>query len=140
MLVVVIACPILQFGFGIESTPATVIAQIAAIVVCLLLNIRRGFHKRLAKTLTNGCVQCSVPLLMVCAIVGYSTLISNTAFFTAAMDAIGNLNVSPYVMVVIGTALFAALSADSMGGSPVLWAQWARRRSPQGPTPAWSTA
>ncbi len=116
LLVVVIACPILQFGFGIESTPATVIAQIAAIVVCLLLNIRRGFHKRLAKTLTNGCVQCSVPLLMVCAIVGYSTLISNTAFFTAAMDAIGNLNVSPYVMVVIGTALFAALSADSMGG------------------------
>ena len=53
---------------------------------------------------------------MVCSIVGYSTLISNTAFFNAAMDAIGSMNVSPYVMVVIGTALFAALSADSMGG------------------------
>ena len=116
LLVVIIACPVLQFALGFESTPATVIAQTAAIVACLLLNIRRGFHKHLAKTLTNGCVQCSVPLLMVCAIVGYSTLISNTSFFTAAMDAIGKLNVSPYVTVVIGTALFAALSADSMGG------------------------
>ena len=116
LLVVVALCPILQFGFSFESTPATVIAQTAAMVVCLLLNIRRGFHKRLAKTLTNGCVQCAVPLLMVCAIVGYSTLISNTSFFTAALDAIGSMNVSPYIMVVIGTALFAALSADSMGG------------------------
>ena len=33
LLVVVIVCPVLQFGFQIESTPATVIAQIAAIVV-----------------------------------------------------------------------------------------------------------
>ena len=87
LLVVVALCPILQFGFSFESTPATVIAQTAAMVVCLLLNIRRGFHKRLAKTLTNGCVQCAVPLLMVCAIVGYS-IIRISIFFTAALDAI----------------------------------------------------
>lgn len=116
LLVVVIACPILQFGVGLDSTPATVVAQTLAILTCVLVNARRGFHKRLAGTLTNGCMQCAVPLLMVCAIVGYSTLISNTAFFSAAMEAIGNMNISPYVMVVIGTALFAALSADSMGG------------------------
>lgn len=116
LIVVVAGCPFLQFALGFDSTPATVIAQTAAIVVCVLLNIKRGFHKRLAGCITNGCIQCSVPLLAVCAIVGYSTLVSNTAFFSAAMEAIGNLNVSPYVMVVIGTALFAALSADSMGG------------------------
>ena len=32
------------------------------------------------------------------------------------MDKISTLNMNPYVMVVVGTALFAALSADSMGG------------------------
>ena len=51
-----------------------------------------------------------------CAIVGYSTLVSNTAFFNAAMGTISNMSTSPYIMVVVGTALFAALSADSMGG------------------------
>ena len=116
LLVVVLGCPFLQFVLKFDSTPATVIAQTVAILVCLLLNIKRGFHKRLAATITNGCLQCAVPLLSVCAIVGYSTLVSNTAFFTKAMDAIGNMNASPYIMVVIGTALFAALSADSMGG------------------------
>ena len=116
LVVVVAGCPILQFVFGFESTPATVIAQTAAILVCLLLNIKRGFHKRLAASITNGCIQTAVPLLSVCAIVGYSTLISNTAFFNAAMGAISNMNASPYIMVVVGTALFAALSADSMGG------------------------
>jgi H+/gluconate symporter-like permease len=116
LLVVVAGCPFLQFALKFDSTPATVIAQTVAILVCLLLNIKRGFHKRLAATITNGCIQCAVPLLSVCAIVGYSTLVSNTAFFTKAMDAIGNMNASPYIMVVIGTALFAALSADSMGG------------------------
>ena len=35
---------------------------------------------------------------------------------SAAMGAISNMNASPYIMVVVGTALFAALSADSMGG------------------------
>ena len=116
LLVVVVGCPFLQFALKFASTPATVIAQTAAILVCLLLNIKRGFHKRLAATITNGCVQCSVPLLSVCAIVGYSTLVSNTAFFNKAMDAISGMNASPYIMVVVGTALFAALSADSMGG------------------------
>ena len=116
LLVVVLGCPFLQFVLKFESTPATVIAQTAAILVCLLLNIKRGFHKRLAATITNGCVQCSVPLLSVCAIVGYSTLVSSTAFFNKAMDAISGMNASPYIMVVVGTALFAALSADSMGG------------------------
>jgi H+/gluconate symporter-like permease len=115
LLVVVIGCPILQFVCNFDSTPSAVIAQTAAIIVCTLINARRGFVKRLASTITNGCIQCTVSLLSVCAIVGYSTLISNTAFFSAAMDAIGKLSVSPYVMVVLGTALFAALCADGMG-------------------------
>lgn len=116
LIVVVAGCAILQFGIGLASTPATVVAQILAIVICILLNIKRNFHKRLASCITNGCVQTGMPLLAVCAIVGYVTLISNTTFFSAAMDAIGGMNIHPYVMVVIGTALFSALSADSMGG------------------------
>ena len=116
LLVVVAGCPFLQFALKFESTPATVIAQTAAILVCVLLNIKRGFHKRLAGVITNGCLQCSMPLLSVCAIVGYSTLVSSTAVFNKAMDAISSMNASPYIMVVVGTALFAALSADSMGG------------------------
>ncbi len=116
LLVVVFGCLILQFGLHLESTPATVLAQVAAIVVCVALNAKRSFHKKLGKTLTNGCVQTAVPLLMVCAIVGYASLISSTPFFSAAMNAIGSMNIHPYIMVVVGTALFAALSADSMGG------------------------
>ena len=116
LLVVIVGCPFLQFALKFASTPATVIAQAAAILVCVLLNIKRGFHKRLAGAVTNGCLQSSMPLLSVCAIVGYSTLVSNTAFFNAAMGTISNMSTSPYIMVVVGTALFAALSADSMGG------------------------
>ena len=116
LLVVIVGCPVLQFALKFASTPATVIAQAAAILVCVLLNIKRGFHKRLAGAVTNGCLQSSMPLLSVCAIVGYSTLVSNTAFFNAAMGTISNMSTSPYIMVVVGTALFAALSADSMGG------------------------
>ena len=47
LLVVVLGCVILQFGAGLDSTPATCVAQTAAIVVCILLNVRRGFLKKL---------------------------------------------------------------------------------------------
>ena len=116
LVIVVAGCPILQFGFGFESTPATVLAQTVAIFVCLILNVKRGFHKRLAGAISNGCIQTAVPLIGVCVITGYATLIANTAFFNKAMEAIGGMNISPYVMVVIGAALFAALGGDSMSG------------------------
>ncbi len=117
LVVVVAGCMIFQLGLGLGSTPATVIAQFIAIAVCVVLNESRiGVIKKLPATITNGCVQCAVPLLSVCAIVGYASLISNTAFYSVIMDKISSLNMNPYVMVVVGTALFAALSADSMGG------------------------
>lgn len=117
LIIVVVGCMILQLGLGLGSTPATVISQIIAIAVCVLLNEKRaGVIKKLPQTITNGCMQCAVPLLCVCAIVGYSSLISNTAFYNVVMDWIGSINMNPYVMVVICTALFAALSADGMGG------------------------
>ena len=69
LLVVVALCPILQFGFSFESTPATVIAQTVAMVVCLLLNIRRGFSQASGQDPDQRLRSVCGALLMVCAIV-----------------------------------------------------------------------
>ena len=113
--VVILAC-VFQLGLGMESTPACVIAQVIASVLCVILNFKRGIAKKLPKAVSNGCIQTSWPMLATCAVVGFAALISSTTFYTSAMAFLTNLNISPYVLVVVGTAIAAAIGADPMSG------------------------
>ena len=113
--VVVLAC-VFQLGIGLDSTSACVIAQVIASVLCVLLNLKRGMVGKLPKAVTNGCIQTSWPMLATCAVVGFASLISATTFYTSAMAFLSNMNISPYVLVVVGTAIAAAIGADPLSG------------------------
>lgn len=116
LVIVIGLCMVLQFGFSLSSTMATVLAQIAASVVCVLLNVGRGVLKKVPGSVSNGVVQTSAPLIGVCAVVGYASLITNTAVYGVLIEAVSSMSISPYVMVVLGTAIFAAIGADPMSG------------------------
>ena len=116
MIVVVVLCMILQLGIGMESTPATVLAQLVASVACVLLNSKQKLYKKLPKSVSNGCIQTAWPLLATCAIVGYAALISATAIYGVILGGVSQMSISPYLLVVIGTAIAAGIGADPMGG------------------------
>lgn len=116
MLVVIAGACILQLGVGLQSTPATVIAQIAGCFLCIALNVKHGVTKKAFGAITNGCVQTAVPMLATCAVVGYATLIASTSVYNTIVNSVSAMNINPYVMVVVGTAIFSAIGADPMSG------------------------
>ena len=116
MAVVVVLAAVFQLIVGWDSTSSCVIAQIIGSACCVALNFKRGITKKLPKAVSNGCIQTSWPMLATCAVVGFASLISATTFYTSAMNFVSNLNISPYVLVVVGTAIAAAIGADPMGG------------------------
>ena len=94
--------------------PACSIAQICGIILCCLLNWNRIGDK--LSILNKSSVTTIIPLIQACTVVGYASIVSQTAAYQALMDKIAHLNLNPYVLVVVGTALFAFISADPMAG------------------------
>ena len=73
-------------------------------------------HADKLKLVDSGIKVTLYPLLGTCFVVGYATVVQDTAAYTAVLEAIVNMEVSPYIICVIGAALVAALCADSIGG------------------------
>ena len=116
MAAVVILCMVFQFGVGLDSTASTVFAQIISAVLCIILNAKSGVTKKLAGAVTNGVIQTSWPLIATCCMVGYASLISLTSIYNAIIGAVSQMNISPYLLVVVATAIFAGIGADPFSG------------------------
>ena len=114
LLSVIVLCLVFQLGLKIKSYPACTFAQICGIVLCCLLNRKRITGK--VETINKSALTAVVPLVQTCAIVGYASIVTQTAAYTALMDKVGGLQMNPYLLVVVGTSLFAFISADPMSG------------------------
>ena len=116
MATVVVLCMVFQFGVHLDSTASTVFAQMISAVICVILNYKNGIGKKLAGAITNGVIQTSWPLIATCCVVGYASLISQTSVYNAILNAVSTMNISPYIMVVVATAIFAGIGADPFSG------------------------
>ena len=114
MITVVALCMFFQLGIHMGAYPACSIAQICGIILCCLLNWNRIGDK--LSILNKSSVTTIIPLIQACTVVGYASIVSQTAAYQALMDKVAHLNFNPYVLVVVGTALFALISADPMAG------------------------
>lgn len=114
LLAVIALCMIFQLGLGIGSYPACTLAQLIGIALCCLLNWQRFGDK--ISIINKSALTSVVPLIQTCVVVGYATVVTNTSAYTSLMDMVGGLNMNPYLLVVVATALFAFLGADPMSG------------------------
>ena len=114
LLLVIVLCLIFQLVLKIGSYPACTLAQLCGIVVCCLLNWKR-FEDKLS-VINKSALTAVVPLIQTCVVVGYASIVTSTSAYTALMEKVGGLNMNPYLLVVVATALFAFIGADPMSG------------------------
>ncbi|MDR1765850.1 MAG: hypothetical protein LBR77_07160 [Lachnospiraceae bacterium] len=114
MLLVVALTMVFQLGLKIKSYPACTMAQLCGIVLCSLLNWNRLKEK--LTVINKSALTAVVPLVQTCVVVGYATIVTNTAAYGVLMDKVSGLKMNPYILVVVATALFAFISADPMAG------------------------
>lgn len=115
VVIVVVGCLVLINVFGMDSTIAIVTAQSVAAIVILVLNWGRIREDKL-KLLTEGAHAALVPLVGSSLVVGFAAVVGTTSAYTALVEWITTLNINPYALTVVGTALCCAICADAMGG------------------------
>lgn len=115
IVIVVVGCIVLINVFKIDSTASIVIAQAAASVLILAMNWNRIKENKL-KVLSEGAQAALVPLVGSSLVVGFAGVVGNTAAYGAMVNWVSTLQINPYVLTIVGTALCCAICADAMGG------------------------
>lgn len=115
VIIVVLGVLIMINVFKMDSTRAIVIAQTVGSIILLVMNWNRIKGNK-AKVLSNGAHAALVPLVGSSLVVGFAGVVSETAAYHALTESITKMNINPYALTVIGTALCCAICADAMGG------------------------
>jgi H+/gluconate symporter-like permease len=115
VVIVVVGCLVLINVVKLDSTVSLVSSQSLAAILILVMNWSRIKGSKL-KILTEGAHAALVPLVGSSLVVGFAGVVGETACYNALVNWIGTLNINPYALTVIGTALCCAICADAMGG------------------------
>jgi H+/gluconate symporter-like permease len=112
--VVVALALIFQLVVGLDAYPSCAFAQLIAAALVLVMHWKRITEK--TKAISEGVVMSCVPVLQVAMIYGFATVVSTTPIYNAVIGGVMNLQMSPYLLCVVGTMLLACISADAVAG------------------------
>lgn len=132
---VVIACIVMIAGFGIDSSYAIVFTQVIGTVLLYVLNMKR-IHENKFQIVHDGACSALVPLIGSSCVVGFASVVALTPVYTAVIQWLAGLQIHPYVLTVISTAIMCAICADAMGGMSAFLAVLAPQILATGANPA----
>lgn len=118
LIVVVVSTVILQFviqvGTALSGCLGLLLGSVTIIILCW-----KNVRKKIMFAVSHGCETACGPFVMICAVAGYGTVITSTSAYTWLLEQVTEMNMNPYVMVVLGTILLAGICGDS-GSSLVI--------------------
>lgn len=122
LIFVIAFTAIAVFCFKLNSTYAVVFASTLGSFL-ILATCRRTIGRKLKETgshmgdFITATIMPMLPAIVgTSMVVGLASVIGDTSFYMAVTEWLGNLNMSPYVIVFIGCSVFCLITADSMGG------------------------
>lgn len=115
MFCMIVMVVVFQLVLHLDSYLSCCIALLVGSVMILVLNAKL-LNKKVFAALSNGCVNSCVPMVMICVIAGYGTLVTSTAAYNALLSWVTALKINPYILVAVGTALLAGICGDAGSG------------------------
>ena len=115
-LLLLVAIPLLQNFTDFGPGGSTIVAQLIAGLVMILLNWKR-FEGGRIKTITESLLGPVPMLISAFCVAGYGAIISSTLFYQGVVDATLNSGLSPYLLLVVLTAVVCGITGDAAGGS-----------------------
>lgn len=116
VIFIIAFCFIAVLGFGMQSNQAVVYAAILGSVI-ILITCRKYIYGDKFEIIQNTVTPMLPAIIGTPIVVGFATVVANTAVYEAVVGWVMNLNVNPYVLVLIGTTILCILCADCLGGS-----------------------
>ena len=109
--------------FGGNATELAVIAMIAGTLVCMLLNFK-FFQGKLGELfkglLAKSAVGAAGSALVLGAVVGFGTVVSNTPAFTKVVAWVMGIQIPVYWKAVIATAVLAGVCGSASSGAKLV--------------------
>lgn len=115
MFCVIVLVIIFQLVLHIESYLSCCLALLIGALLIILLN-RGLLTGKLIASISSGCVNSCVPMVMICTIAGYGAVVTSTSAYSALLNWVTGLKINPYVLVAVGTALLAGICGDAASG------------------------
>lgn len=135
ILFIVIFCFVSILGFGMNSVNAVVYAGFGAAILCFVTCFKYIHSNKF--TVWHEALMQLIPVFIATPIVvGFASVVQNTECFNAITGAIMNMNMNPYVLIVIGTTLMCIMCADCLGGSATFLALMGQQVVAMGAVPA----
>lgn len=110
-------CFIAVLAFHMDSSQAVIYASLLGALI-MLVTCRKYIHEENKFKMLGDQISFMMPIVIGTSIVvGFASVVANTEIYNAVVGWIMNVNMNPYVLVVIGTTLLCILCADCLGGS-----------------------
>jgi H+/gluconate symporter-like permease len=109
---------VLIFVFGLSSLLAAVFSLCGGIALNIILNFK--YFKGVSNI--RDCITSSVNgiqwnIVGALSVIGFATVIANTALFSSVVGFFMNSSMDPYLLIVFSVFVIAALCADCIGGT-----------------------
>ena len=136
IIFIIAFCFIAVLAFGMNSSQAVIYASLLGALL-MLVTCNKYIHAENKFKVLGDSISFMMPIVIGTSIVvGFATVVANTAVYGAVVGWIMSLNMNPYVLVVIGTTLICILCADCLGGSSSFLALMGEKILAMGADPA----
>jgi H+/gluconate symporter-like permease len=135
IIFIVVFCFVAILGFNMSSNYAVVYAGFGAAIICFV-TCHKYIHSNPFTVWQEALMQLVPVFIATPIVVGFASVVQNTECFQAMTNAIMNMNMNPYVLIVIGTTLMCIMCADCLGGSSTFLAMMGQQVVSMGAVPA----
>ena len=108
-------------GAPINATMLATIAMLIASVLTLVLNMDRFKGQKMTKVFTEGMGDAIGGIGGLAAVVGFGTVVQNSAAFGKVVEWVLSLQMNPYVKGVVATGVIAGVTGSSSGGLRIMF-------------------
>lgn len=92
-----------------------------AVTVALAAVLFRKYlpDKNIKTSIYKGCITSLPATVSICAVIGFSKVVQSTDAFTSIVSSISSMQVSPYVLIIVGVCLMCMLCGGSATGQAI---------------------
>ena len=115
MLILLMLSYLFNLKLGLDAVPSVVVAQAIGTVFMLIVGHRYMDHKqKIADSIVEGIFRIAPVCLCIGAVTAFANVAADTSAYQDVMSGIFDLNIHPYLTVIIIVSVIAGITSDGI--------------------------
>lgn len=118
MIITLIPMFVLVTTFNVVKLDINISLIITCIVASLLF-FKYLPNKDIKQSISNGCTTALPAVVSICSVIGFATVVQSTPAFDQIVNALSNMEINHYVLLILTVALMCMLCGGSATGQAI---------------------